>query len=93
MAWRILATAGTNLARVTLYLSPDGHVWLRALGRSERLHESEHASVEEALLEAAARPELPGPLYNALLDAVERQARFGTLGGADLPWKPCWPEE
>ncbi len=93
MAWRILVTAGTADARVTLYRAPEGRVWLRALARSELLHESSHDTVEAALLEAASRIELPHDLYGALMDAVEKQVQLGSLGDEPLPWKPSWPED
>ena len=93
MAWRILVTAGTESARITLYRAPEGRIWLRALSRAERLLESSHDTVHEALQEAASRPEVPHDLYSALMDAVDKQLALGELGGEPLPWKPSWPDE
>ena len=79
MGWRIYATAGLKRSEAapethaTLYLTPEGRVCLRAKAGEELLLDSFSATVDDALLDAALRPELPQPLYDALMDAVARR--------------------
>ncbi|MFC4455543.1 hypothetical protein [Deinococcus sonorensis] len=90
MGWRIFATAEIRDSHATLYLTPQQTVCLRAKAGEALLLDRAYATVEDAIMDAAVQPQLPQPLYDALLDAVERRSH---AEAEELRWTPQWPDD